>query len=45
MNENSENLSALYQEEERAYTSGDYERAAKIRLKIQKEIRKSIPNW
>lgn len=36
-----ENLSRLYQEEETAYTNADYERAQKIRSKIQKVLKQN----
>jgi hypothetical protein len=40
-----ETLKTLYNEEKCAYTSGDYQRAAKLRAEIQRRVRKDINNW
>lgn len=40
-----ETLESLYHKEETAYTSGDYQRASKLRAEIQRRVRKDINNW
>jgi hypothetical protein len=42
-----ETLKTLYNEEERAYTSGDYQRASKLRAEIQRRIenKERLTNW
>jgi len=41
----SENLAFLYKEEETTYTTGDYQRAAKVRVEIQRWVRQINPKW
>jgi len=40
-----ENLEPLYQQEERAYTNCDYERARKIRYEINKRTKRNELEW